>query len=85
VHNLLSDRNTKIIIYRIINLTVVLYGCETWSITMREEHRLKVFKIRVLRKIFGPKWDKVTENWRRLQNEELYDLYFSTNINRMIK
>jgi len=81
----LSDRNTKIIIYRIINLTVVLYGCETWSITMREEHRLKVFKIRVLRKIFGPKWDKVTENWRRLQNEELYDLYFSTNINRMIK
>ena len=66
VHNLLSDRNTKIIIYRIINLTVVLYGCETWSITMREEHRLKVFKIRVLRKIFGPKWDKVTENWRRL-------------------
>jgi hypothetical protein len=72
VHNLLSDRNTKIKIYRIIVVPVVLYGCETWSITLREGHRLKVFKNRVLRKIFGPKWDKVTENWRRLQNEELY-------------
>jgi hypothetical protein len=51
-----------------------LYGCETWSVTLREEHRLRVFENRVLRKIFGPKRDEVTGEWRRLHKEELYDL-----------
>ena len=53
---------------------VVLYGCETWSLTLRKEHRLRVFKNRVLRKIFGPKRDEVTGEWRRLHNKELHDL-----------
>jgi hypothetical protein len=52
-----------------------LYGCETWSVTLREEHRLRVFENRVLRRIFGPKRDEVTGKWRRLHNEELNDLY----------
>jgi hypothetical protein len=61
-------------IYRTIILPVVLYGCETWSLTLREEHRLRVFKNRVLRRIFGTKRDEVTGEWRRLHNEELYEL-----------
>jgi hypothetical protein len=52
-----------------------LYGCETWSVTLREEHRLRVFEKRVLRRIFGSKKDEVTGEWRRLHNEELNDLY----------
>jgi hypothetical protein len=64
---------------------VVLYGCETWSLTLREEHRLRVFENRVLRKIFGPKRDEVTGEWRRLRNEELNDLYSSPNIIRVMK
>jgi hypothetical protein len=56
----LQSKNTKIKIYRIIILPVVLYGCDTWSLTLREEHRLRVFKNRVLRRIFGPKRDEVT-------------------------
>ena len=56
-------------------LRVVLYGCKTWSVTLREEHRLRVFENRVLRRIFGPKTDEVTGEWRRLHNEELNDLY----------
>jgi hypothetical protein len=64
-------------------LSVVLYGCETWSVTLREEHRLRVFENRVLRGIFGTKRDEVTGEWRRLHNEELYDL-FSPNIIRVI-
>jgi hypothetical protein len=73
-------------IYRTIILTVVLYGCETWSRTLREEHRLRVFEIKVLRRIFGPKRDEVTGEWRRLHNEELNDLlYSSPNIIREIK
>jgi hypothetical protein len=72
-------------IYRIIILPVVLYGCENWSPTLREEHRLRVFKNRVLRGIFGPKRDEVTGEWRRLHNEELNDLYSSLNIIRVIK
>jgi hypothetical protein len=65
--------------------SVVLYGCETWSLTLREEHRLRVFENRVLRRIFGLKRDEVTGDWRKLQNEELHNLYSSPNIIRMIK
>jgi hypothetical protein len=89
VQNLLSSSLlSKIIkskIYRIIILPVVLYKCETWSVTLREEHRLRVFENRVLRRIFGPKRDEVTGWWRRLHNEELYGAYSSLNIIRMIK
>jgi len=62
-----------------------LYGCETWSLTLREERSLRVFENRVLRGIFGTKRDLVTGEWRQLHNEELYDLYCSPNIVRMIK
>ena len=58
-------------------MPVVLYGCETWSLTMREERRLRVFENMVLRKIFGPKRDGITMGWRRLHIEELNDLYSS--------
>jgi hypothetical protein len=64
---------------------VVLYGCETWSLTLREEHRLEVFENRVLRRIFGPNRDEVTGEWRKLHNEELHDLYSSPSIVRIIK
>jgi hypothetical protein len=64
---------------------VVLYGCETWSLTLREEHRLRVLENRVLRKIFGPKKNEVTGEWRKLHNEELRDLYFSPSIIKIIK
>jgi hypothetical protein len=66
-------------------LPVVLYGCETWSLTSREEHRLRVFENRVLRRIFGPKRDETTRGWRKLHNEELDNLFFSPSIIRMIK
>jgi hypothetical protein len=66
-------------------LPVDLYGCETWSLTLRDEHRLKVFENRVLRRIFGPKRDEVTARWRKVYTEELHDLYFSRNIIRIIK
>jgi hypothetical protein len=62
-----------------------LYGCEAWYLTFREEHRLRVFENRVLRKIFGPKRDEVTGEWRRLHSEELCALYFSPNIFQVIK
>jgi hypothetical protein len=65
----LLSKNTKIKIYRTINLFVLLYGCESWSLTLREEHRLRVFENRLLRRIFGPKGDEVTGEWRRLHNE----------------
>jgi hypothetical protein len=65
-------------------LPVVLYGCETWSLTLREEHRLRVFENRMLRRMFGPKRDDVTGNWRKLHNEELHKLYSSPDIIRMI-
>jgi hypothetical protein len=64
-------------IYRTITLPFVLYGCETWLLTLREELRLRVFENRVLRRIFGPKRGKVTGEWRKLHNEELNDLYCS--------
>jgi hypothetical protein len=66
-------------------LPVVLYGCETWSLTLREEHRLRVFENRVLRRIFGPKRDEATGEWRKLHNEELRDLYSSPSIIRLIR
>ena len=61
-----------------------MYGCETWSLTLREEHRLRVFENRVFRKIFGPRRDGVTGEWRKLHNEELNDIYYSLNIVRLI-
>jgi hypothetical protein len=89
VQNLLSSRlisiNTKIRVYRTVVLPVVLYGCETWSLTLREEQSLGVFENRVLRRIFGAKRDKATGEWRRLHNEELNDLYSSPHIIRVIK
>jgi hypothetical protein len=66
-------------------LPVVLYGCETWSLTLSEEHRLREFENRVLRRIFGPKRDKVMGEWRKLHNEELHNLYSSPDIIRQVK
>jgi len=81
----LLSKNLKIKIYRTIILPVVLYGCETWSLTLSEERRLGVFENRVLRRIFGPKRDKVTGEWRKLHNEELNDLCSSPSTVRVIK
>jgi hypothetical protein len=75
----------KLKIYKIIILSAVLYGRETWSLTLREQHRLRMFKNRVLRRIFEPKRDEVTGEWRKLHSEELHILYSSPNINREIK
>jgi hypothetical protein len=75
---------TAIWLYRTIILPVV-YGCETWSLTLREKCRLRVFENKVLRRIFGPKRDAVTGEWRRLHNKELYALYSLPNIIRVIK
>jgi hypothetical protein len=80
-----ANQNTKSKIYRTIILPVVLYGCETWSHTLREERRLRVFENGVLRSILGPKRDEVTGEWRRLHNGKLYDLYSLPNIIRVIK
>jgi hypothetical protein len=80
----LLSKNLKIRIHKTIILPVVLYGCETWSLTLREEHRLRVFENKVLRRIFGPKRDEVTGGWRKLHNEELHDLYFSRSIIRIM-
>ena len=83
VQNLLSSslltKNLKIKIFRTIILLVVFYGCETWLLTLEEECRLRVFEKRVLRRIFGPKRDEVTGEWRKLHYEELNDLYCSPN------
>jgi hypothetical protein len=81
----LLSRNVKIEIYKTIILPVVLYGCETWSLTLREEHRLRVFANRVLKRIFGPKRNDVTGEWRKLHNEELHNFYSSQNIIRHMK
>ena len=84
VQNLLSSsllcKNLKIKVYRTIILPVILYGCETWSLTLREEHRLRLFENRALRRIFGHKRDKVTRELIQLHNEDLNVLYSSTII-----
>ena len=89
VQNLLSSsllsKTLKIKIYRTIILPVVLYGCETWSLTLREERRLRVFENRVLRRVFVPKRDDVTGEWRKLHKDELMDLYSLPNIVRVVK
>src|SRR5215469_17627429 len=89
VQNLLSSnllsKTLKIKIYRTIILPVVLYGCENRSLTMREERRLRVFENRALRRVFGPKRDEVTGEWRKLHSEELMDLYSLPNIVRVVK
>jgi hypothetical protein len=88
VQNLLSSRlisnNLKIKIYKTVVLPVVLYGCHTWSITFGEEHRLRVFENRILRKIFRPKREE-EGSWRKLHNDERHSLYSSPNIVRVIK
>jgi hypothetical protein len=81
----LLSRNVEVKIYKTIIMPVVLYGCETQSLTLREEHRLRVFKNRVLSRIFGPKRDEVTGEWRKLHNEELHNLYSSPDITRQVK
>jgi hypothetical protein len=81
----LLSKHLKIKIYRNTILPVVLYGCETCSLTLREERRLRVFENRVLRRIFGLKRNEVTGEWRKLHNEEVNGLYFSANIVRVIK
>jgi hypothetical protein len=81
----LLSRNVKVKIHTTIILPVVLYGCETWLVTLREEHRLKVFENRLLRRIFGPKRDEVTGQWRKLLSGKLHNLYSSPNIIKQIK
>jgi len=81
----LLSKTLKMKIYRTIILHVVLYGCETWSLILREERRLRVFENKVLRKVFGPKRDEVTDEWRKLHNEKLRDLYSLPNIVRVVK
>ena len=76
---------TVIKIYRTIILPIVVYGCETWSLTFREQRRLRVFENRALRGILGPKRDGVTEEWKKLHNVKLNDLYCSPTIARVIK
>jgi hypothetical protein len=90
----MTDKNWKLLINYLtlvtfehitIILPVVLYGCETWSLTLREEQRLRMFENRVLRGIFGPKGDEVTGEWRKLHSGELHNLYSSPDIIRQIK
>jgi hypothetical protein len=75
----------KVRIYKIIILPVVLYRCDIWSLTVREEHKLRVFEKRLLRRIFGPQRDGVTGGWRKMHNEEHHNLYSSPSIIRIIK
>jgi uncharacterized membrane protein len=81
----LLSKQLKIKIYRTIILLLALYECETWSLTLREERRLRVFENRVLRRVFGPKRDEVTGEWRKLHNEELSDLNSLRNIVGAVK
>jgi hypothetical protein len=81
----LLSRNVKVKTFKTIILPVVLYGCETWSRTLREEDRLRVFENRVLRRILGPKREEVMGEWRKLHSEELRNLYSSPDIIRQVK
>ena len=81
----LLSKNVKTKINRTIILTVVLYGCETWLFTLMDKRRLRIFENRVLRRIFGPKRDEVTEEWRKIHNEEFNDQYSLHNIVQVIK
>ena len=89
VYNLLSSsvfpKNIKIKTYRTTNSPFVLYECETWSLTLREERRLRVFEKWVLRRIFGPNRGEVIGEWRKLHNKDFSDLYSSHNTIRVIK
>jgi hypothetical protein len=89
VQNLLSSqllsKNIKIRIYKTTILPVVLFGCKTWSLTLREEHSILVFENTVLRRIFGPDSDELTGDWRKLHNEELHNFYSLPSIIRMTK
>jgi hypothetical protein len=80
----LISRNLEIKLYETVILPAVLHGCETWSLTLREEDRLRIFENRVLRKIFGPKREE-DGSWRKLHNDELHNLYSSPNIVRVVK
>jgi len=80
LYSSLLSKNLKIKIRRTVILTVVLYGCETWSLTFKEERRLRVVENRLLRRIFGPKRDEVTGEWRKLHNGEIKVMYYSSNI-----
>jgi hypothetical protein len=82
---LLLSKNIKIRIHKAIILPVAMYGCKTWSLILKEEHRLRVFENRLMRRIFCPKRDEVTGDWRKLHNEELHNWYSSPNIMRIIK
>ena len=75
----------KVKTYKTIIQPVVLYGCETWSLTLREERRLRVFENKVLRKISGAKKDEITGEWKKLHNAELHALYSSPNTSRSLK
>jgi hypothetical protein len=79
----LLSRNVKVKIFKTIIIPVVMHRCETWSLTLKEEHRLRVFENRVLRRTFGPKSDEVTGEWRKLHSEELYNLYSSPDIRQI--
>ena len=83
--SMLLSKRLNIKIYGIKISPIVLYGCETWSLTRREEKKLRVFENMMLRRIFGPRRDEVTGELRRVHNEELNDLYSSPNIVRVIK
>ncbi|KAJ4449908.1 hypothetical protein ANN_01315 [Periplaneta americana] len=84
-HPVCCQKNLKVRIYKTVKLPVVVYGCETWTLTLREEQRLRVFENKVLRKIFGTKRDDVTGEWRKIYNAELHALYSSPDIIRNIK
>ena len=85
VSSSLQSKSVNIKIYRTTILPVVLHGCETWSLTLREERKLRVFENRVLRRLLGPRGDEVTGEWRRLDNNDVYALYSSPNIIPVIK
>jgi hypothetical protein len=81
----LLSRNVKVKVHKTIILPAVLHGCDTWSLTVREERRLRVFENRVLRRIIGPKSDNVAGEWRNLHSEELHTSYSSPNVIRQMK